>query len=381
MAEKPTYEELKKRVQELERVESKYRRAEEALRESQQIIEEIVNAIPIRIFWKDKNLVFLGCNALFASDAGFADPKEIIGKDDWQMAWRDQAELYRGDDRQVIESGDSKFLIEEPQTTPKGNTITLLTSKTPLRSSTGEICGVLGTYMDITDRKRAEEALRESEEKYRTLFESSRDAIMTLAPPTWLFTSGNPAAVKLFRVKDEAEFVSLGPGQLSPERQPDDKPSDEKAKEMIETAMRNGSHSFEWTHCRSEGTPFTAEVLLTRMEQRGQGFLQATVRDITDRKQVEEERVKRARLQAVIQTTGAVCHELNQPLQAIMSLVEAARDDLDPATPLQQDLKDIQANVDKMAEITRKLNNITSYQTQDYAKGTHILDLDKSSGA
>jgi PAS domain S-box-containing protein len=136
------------------------KQAEEALRASQQLIEGIINAIPVRVFWKDKNLVFLGCNAVFARDAGFADSKDIIGKDDYQMGWRDQAELYRGDDHQVIESGCSKFLIEEPQTTPEGNTITLLTSKIPLRNSKGEICGILGTYMDITERKRAEEKLR-----------------------------------------------------------------------------------------------------------------------------------------------------------------------------------------------------------------------------
>ena len=132
------------------------KQAEEALRASQQIIEGIINAIPVRVFWKDKNLVYLGCNAAFARDAGFADPKDIIGKDDYQMGWRDQAELYRDDDRQVIESGCSKLLIEEPQTTPEGNTITLLTSKVPLRNSKGEISGVLGTYMDITERKQAE---------------------------------------------------------------------------------------------------------------------------------------------------------------------------------------------------------------------------------
>ena len=135
------------------------KRAEDALRASQQIIEGIINAIPVRVFWKDKNLVYLGCNAALARDAGFADPKDIIGKDDYQMGWRDQAELYRGDDRQVIESGCSKFLIEEPQTTPEGNIITLLTSKIPLRSPTGEISGVLGTYMDITERKLVEKAL------------------------------------------------------------------------------------------------------------------------------------------------------------------------------------------------------------------------------
>jgi len=93
------------------------KKVEEALRKSQQIIEGIINAIPARVFWKDKNLVFLGCNALFAHDAGFADPKDIIGKDDYQMVWRDQAELYRGDDRQVIESGCPKLLIEDPDHT------------------------------------------------------------------------------------------------------------------------------------------------------------------------------------------------------------------------------------------------------------------------
>jgi PAS domain S-box-containing protein len=137
------------------------KRVEEALRASQQIVEGIINAIPVRVFWKDKNLVYLGCNAVFARDAGFADPKDLIGKDDFQMGWRDQAELYRRDDRQVIESGCAKLLIEEPQTTPEGKTITLLSSKLPLRGSKGEVSGILGTYMNITERKQAEEMLRQ----------------------------------------------------------------------------------------------------------------------------------------------------------------------------------------------------------------------------
>ena len=149
------------------------KRAEEELRAALQIIEGVIDTIPVRVFWKDRDLVFLGCNAIFAHDAGFADSKDVVGKDDYQMVWRDQAELYRADDRHVIESGCSKLLIEEPQTTPQGNTIVLLTSKIPLRSSEGEIVGVLGTYMDITERKQVEETLRESEEKYRGIFDES----------------------------------------------------------------------------------------------------------------------------------------------------------------------------------------------------------------
>lgn len=136
--------------------------------------EEIVRMLPARVFWKDKNLVYRGCNEAFARDAGFADPKELIGKDDFQMVWREQAESYRADDRQVIESGISKLLIEEPQTMPDGKRNSLLTSKIPLQNAQGEISGVLGMYLDVTERQRTAEALKESKERCDQLAEQSR---------------------------------------------------------------------------------------------------------------------------------------------------------------------------------------------------------------
>ena len=145
------------------------KQAEEALRASQQIMESIIDTIPMRVFWKDKNLVYLGCNQTFARDAGFRNPKDLVGKDDFQMSWRQQAELYRSDDRQVLRHGQPKLFIEEPQTTPDGKTLTLLTSKIPLRSAEGEITGVLGMYMDITERKQAEEKLRATELRLREI--------------------------------------------------------------------------------------------------------------------------------------------------------------------------------------------------------------------
>ncbi len=135
------------------------KRAEEDLRASKEVIEGILDAIPVRVFWKDANLRYLGCNAAFARDAGYDEPRELIGKDDTEMGWREQAELYRADDRAVIESGQAKLLIEEPQTTPDGRTIVLLTSKLPLRDAKGAISGVLGTYMDVTEHKEHERAL------------------------------------------------------------------------------------------------------------------------------------------------------------------------------------------------------------------------------
>jgi PAS domain S-box-containing protein len=164
------------------------KRAEEALRASKQITEGIIDAITVRVFWKDKNLVYLGCNAVFARDAGFASPKDIIGKVDSQLGWRDQAESYTKDDRKVIENGSSKLNVEEPQTSPEGNTLTLLTSKMPLRDAKGEISGVLGTYVDITAQKQAEARLAETLEQ---LLVASRQAGMAEVATGVLHNVGN----------------------------------------------------------------------------------------------------------------------------------------------------------------------------------------------
>jgi signal transduction histidine kinase len=92
----------------------------------------------------------------------------------------------------------------------------------------------------------------------------------------------------MFGAKNEEEFVCHGPWELSPDRQPDGRASAEKAREMIETAMREGSHFFEWTHRRIGGEAFPATVLLSRLRSAGKTFLQATVRDITESKRAEE---------------------------------------------------------------------------------------------
>ena len=161
-------------------------------------------------------------------------------------------------------------------------------SGAPIRNERGAIIGLALVFRDQTAERATQAALQASEERYRVLFECSPDALMMMAPPSWKFTSANPATVELFGAKDEAELATFGLWALSPEIQPDGRPSDEKAKEMIEIALRKGSCSFEWTHKRLNGKVFPAMVLLTRMELAGQALLQVTVLDITERKRVEE---------------------------------------------------------------------------------------------
>ena len=139
----------------------------EQLEQSQSMLQLIIESIPIRVFWKDKDFRYLGCNSLFARDAGLETPQQIIGKDDFELGWRDQAELYRDDDRKVMNTNTPKLNIVEPQTTPSGTTIWLRTNKTSLTGTDGKVFGLLGVYEDITEQKQAKDNLLVSEERYR----------------------------------------------------------------------------------------------------------------------------------------------------------------------------------------------------------------------
>ena len=175
----------------------------------------------------------------------------------------------------------------------------------------------VSAFEDITEAKRAEVALQESEEKFRRLFDCAHDALMTLEPPTWGFTDGNPAALAMFKARSLADFTSQGPYDLSPEKQPDGRASGDAALEMIGTAMREGSACFEWTHKRMDGQEFPATVLLTRMEGSGRSFLQATVRDISSQRQFEIDLGHARKLEAVGQLAAGVAHEINTPTQFV----------------------------------------------------------------
>ncbi len=146
---------------------------------------------------------------------------------------------------------------------------------------------LVGLGIDISERKRMEETLREHEARLRSVFEGSSDAIMLLTEKG--FFDCNERTLEIFGMNNKQEFVVCHPSNLSPHSQPDGRDSFSLANERIKFAFEHGANRFEWMHRRKNGEIFPAEVLLSAFEYGGERILQATVRDITERKQTEEQ--------------------------------------------------------------------------------------------
>ncbi|MGB0720763.1 MAG: PAS domain S-box protein [Gammaproteobacteria bacterium] len=142
-------------------------RTQSELQRSRSLLQTVIDHIPMRVFWKDASLRYLGCNPAFAHDTGKSSPEELIGKDDHAMSWTDQAEAYRADDQAILDTGVAKLGYEEPQTQADGRTYWMRTSKVPLKDPDGQVIGVLGLYEDITEAK----ALRDELERHRVHLE------------------------------------------------------------------------------------------------------------------------------------------------------------------------------------------------------------------
>lgn len=138
------------------------------------------------------------------------------------------------------------------------------------------------------DIYHAEQVRLESENCCRQMFQRTADAQLLLDPETQRFIDCNQAAVDMLRSTDKSEMLSVHPSELSPSLQPDGRPSAEKADDMVATALRKGSHRFEWIHCSAHREDFPVEVLLTPIRVGERQLIVTTWRDITERKRTEE---------------------------------------------------------------------------------------------
>ncbi len=278
------------------------KRAEAASIRSHHMLQSVIHTAPIRVFWKDRESRYLGCNQLFATDAGAMAPDAVIGKIDDDLAWRNQAELYRADDRQVMETGLPKLDFEETQTTPDGKLMWLRISKMPLRDETNHIIGVLGIYDDITERKRVEAALR------LTQFAVDHGADLAF----WIDRQArilyvNEAACRRLGYSRE-ELLALTIPDLDPDYQLD--VWDRHWQELKEQKQLR----FETRHRMKSGDIYPIEVVANYVVFEGQEYNVAFCRDITERKETEQR----------LKDSAKELEQVNQSLDIALNQAQAA---------------------------------------------------------
>ncbi len=142
---------------------TEYIEVQDQIRESKQMLQLVLDNIPQYVFWKDRNSVYLGCNRNFARGAGVGEPQNLVGKSDYDLPWTEaEAEFYRDCDLRVMEEDKPQLHILETQLQADGRQAWLDTNKIPLHDGDGRVAGILGTFEDITERKRAEDELVEA---------------------------------------------------------------------------------------------------------------------------------------------------------------------------------------------------------------------------
>jgi PAS domain S-box-containing protein len=254
------------------------KKAGEAFRETELRFKAILNNIPDSAWLKDKESRFIAVNESLGKSCGLS-PEELVGKTDADFFPKELAERYMADDREVILSGKSKR-VEEPFEDIHGRRIWIETIKSPMYNEQGEIIGTSGIARDITERRKAEDSLRESEEQFRQMFENHSAVMLLINPENGKIIRANRAAETYYGYTSE-EFGNIliyHINSLSKE---------ELEREIRDAGTRQRSY-FLFKHRMADGQIRDVEVHSSPIVFKGEALLFSIIHDITERKKVQD---------------------------------------------------------------------------------------------
>jgi PAS domain S-box-containing protein len=255
---------------------------EQNLRDSEEKYRILINSADAAIIQFDKAGYCLYINDIAAGPHELKS-EELVGKNIRDLLPEKEATDIMAIIEQVILTNEGT--VVEMLIHPSDTELWVRNSFQPVRDSLGNSIGVLSYASDITDKKRAEIKLQQSEQKYKILFEGSPDPYLIIHEGRVI--ECNQPTLDLLKTTKQ-EFIGKEPHQFSPEYQPNGRRSDEYADEIIEETLQSGGKSFEWTHLKSDGTPIIVEVKLSKTEYNNIPVLFTTWRDITALKQAQE---------------------------------------------------------------------------------------------
>ena len=336
-----------------------------ALEESKRMLQIVLDTIPVRVFWKDINGKYLGCNTLFANDTGFNDPKLIIGKTDFDMPWKDQAPSYINDDKNVINITAKKLNYEEPQTTPTGDIVWLETNKVALTDASNKIIGILGTYQNITQRKINELKLIESQSRQQAIVQNMIDGVISITP-TGIIHSFNKAAEQIFGYTPD-EVLGRNVSMLMPE------PYHSAHDGYLHNYMTTGKKKIigigrEVMGLRKDGSTFPLELAVSEVITENENIYIGIVRDITERKRIDKMKNE---------FISTVSHELRTPLTSIRGALGLINGGTFGPIPQQADemLKIASNNTEKLLFLINDILDIQKIESGNIAFRFGNLEL------
>ncbi len=329
---------------------------------TQSLIRSIINTLPINIFWKKLDGKILGFNQAFKKLANL--PYDLDENTTIETIWPfREFEHYRALEYILKEEGTP--IVKQPvlETLDSGEQRWL--EYTLLKISDGStVDDILVMLEDVTEIRRLMQSIRENEVKYRTLFESSTDAIMMLDRKG--FFDCNQQTIDMFNTKDREHFVGLHPAELSPPTQPSGENSYILAMHHIEEAFNRGFNKFEWMHMRQGGEVFPAEVWLTRFKLQDREVLQASVRDITQAKLIaqalhEARRKADQANKAKSEFLANMSHEIRTPLHAVLGFADLLYSSIEDAT-LKEYVSTIQAGGKSLLNIIDEVLDLSKIE-------------------
>ena len=266
---------------------------------------------------------FTDVNDAFLNTLGYSR-EEVIGKTSTEMGLFFQSEKHREMAEQLQAHG--RVASRELKVKCKDGTIIDGLFSGEIIENQGQKY-FLTAMIDQTERKRAEEATQISEAKFRTLFESANDAIFLMDQD--IIIDCNPKTLEMFGCARE-QIIGQTPYRFSPEVQPDGRKSAEKVQQKIETVFKGQAQFFEWKHNRYDGSLFDAEVSLNIFIVEGKYYLLAIVRDISERKRMEEELIRVHKLESLGVLAGGIAHDFNNLMAIVQGYIDLALLDLPP---------------------------------------------------